>query len=62
ANKTVKNMEKIRTYLKKHETAKTSDIVELLDLSAARARAVLSEMDDVEALGSNRTRTYRLRK
>ena len=37
-------------------------IAELLDLSVARTRAVLSEMDDVEALETNRARRYRLRK
>ncbi|MCM1541357.1 MAG: hypothetical protein NC121_08850 [Blautia sp.] len=42
--------------------AKTSDIAKLLGLSAARARAILSEMDEIEAVGTNRTRTYRLRK
>ena len=61
ANKTDKNMEKIRLYLQEHETAKTRDIAELLDLSVARARVVLSDMNDVEALGTNRNRTYRLK-
>ncbi len=61
ANKTYKNKEKIRIYLQKHEIAKTSDIAEFLVLSVARTRAVLSEMDDVEAMGTNRTRTYRLK-
>lgn len=46
----------------KNETAKTRDIVELLGLSVARVRAILSEMNDVEALGINRNRTYRLKK
>ena len=61
ANKTDKNMEKIRLYLQKYETAKTREIAELLGLSVARARAVLSDMNDVEALGTNRNRTYRLK-
>ena len=56
-----KNMEKIRLYLQEHETAKTRDIAELLGLSVARARVVLSDMNDVEALGTNRNRTYRLK-
>ena len=54
------NMEKIRQYLQKQEVAKTRDIAELLGLSVARTRAILSEMDDVEAHGTNRNRTYRL--
>ena len=60
--KTSKNMERIRVYLQNNETAKTSDIAELLGLSLARVRALLSGMDDVEALGTNKARTYRLRK
>lgn len=62
ANKTIKNKEKIRIYLQKHEIARTSDIAKLLNLSVARARAVLSEMEEVEALGTNRARVYQLRK
>lgn len=54
-------MEKIRLYLQEHETAKTRDIAELLGLSVARARVVLSDMNDVEALGTNRNRKYRLK-
>ncbi len=53
-------MEKIRQYLQEQEVAKTRDIAELLGLSVARTRAILSEMDDVEAHGTNRNRTYRL--
>ncbi len=45
----------------KKQAIKTSDIAELLGLSMARTRVILSEMDDVEALGTNRTRRYRLR-
>ena len=62
AIKTGKNMEKIRLYLQKHETARTSDIAQFLELSTARTRALLSEMEDVEAVGTNRTRVYRLRR
>ena len=60
ANKTDKNMEKIRQYLQEQEVAKTRDIAELLGLSVARTRVILSEMSDVEAFGTNRNRTYRL--
>ncbi len=62
AIKTGKNMEKIRLYLQKHETARTSDIAQFLELSTARTRALLSEMEDVEAVGTNRARVYRLRR
>lgn len=61
ANKTDKNMEKIRLYLQEHEIAKIRDIAELLGLSVARTRVILSEMGDVEAHGTNRNRTYRLK-
>lgn len=51
-------MQKIRMYLQDHEMAKASDIAEMLNLSAARTRALPSEMEDIEALGANRIRTY----
>ncbi len=62
AIKTNSNMEKIRSYLWEHETAKARDIAGVLGLSLPRTRAILSEMDDVEAQGTNRTRIYCLRK
>lgn len=62
AVKTNRNQEKIRLYLQEQGTAKTSDIAEMLDLSVSRVRAILSEMDNIEALGRNRARRYRLRK
>ncbi len=49
-------------YLQGNETAKTRDIAELLGLSMARTREILSIMDDVEAIGRNKKRIYRLRK
>lgn len=55
-------MQKIRMYMQDHETAKTSDIAEMLNLSVARIRVLLSEMEDIEAFGANRIRTYRLRR
>ncbi len=62
AIKTRYNQEKIRLYLQGHETARTRDIAELLGLSLARTREILSVMDDIEAIGRNKTRIYRLRK
>ena len=61
AVKTGKNMKKIRAYLQKRGTATASDIAELLGLSMARTRVILSDMEDVETLGTYRTRRYRLR-
>ena len=49
-------------YLQENGTAKTRDIAELLDFSMARTREILSVMDDVEVIGRNKTRIYRLRK
>ena len=62
AIKTNRNQEKIRLYLQGHKTAKTRDIAELLGLSMARTREILAATDDVEAIGKNKARTYRLRK
>ena len=59
--KTTMNKEKIREYLKKNGEAKTSDIAEVLNLSVSRTRAILAEMEDVLALGSNSNRTYMLK-
>ena len=49
-------------YLQRNETAKARNIAELLGLSMARTREILSVMDDIEAIGRNKTRIYRLRK
>ncbi len=49
-------------YLQGNGTARTKDIAELLSLSMARTREILSVIDDVEAVGRNKTRIYRLRK
>ncbi len=59
--KTDKHMEKIRLYLQEQEIAKTKDFAGLCGLSVARARVVLSDMNDVEALGINRSSAYRLK-
>ena len=62
AIKTKNNQKKIRLYLQENETAKTREIADLLGLSMARTREILSMMDEVEAMGRNKTRIYRLRK
>ena len=43
------------------QAKKTSDIAKFLDLSVARTRAILSEMEEVIPFGSNSNRTYRLK-
>ncbi len=62
AIKTKNNQKKIQLYLQENETAKTREIADLLGLSMARTREILSMMDEVEAMGRNKTRIYRLRK
>lgn len=43
------------------QAKKTSDIAKFLDLSVARTRAILSEMEEAIPFGSNSNRTYRLK-
>ena len=57
--KTLENMDKIREYLLENGESKASKLAECLGLSAARTRAILSEMDDVEAIGGTTNRSYR---
>lgn len=61
AKKTIENMGKIKKYLQKNGESKASDISENIGLSSARTRAIIAEMEDVEALGGNSNRTYKLK-
>ena len=61
AKKTAGNKEKIRKFLMENGLSKTSDIADYLDLSPARTRAILSEMEEIEFVGENRNRKYRIR-
>lgn len=61
AKKTVENMDKIRKYLQENGESKASDISEYLGLSPARTRVIMAEMEDVEAVGGNSNRTYRIK-
>ena len=54
-------MESIIAFLQKNGEAKTADIAEAIGLSPVRTRAILSNMEELETLGSNRNRTYRLK-
>ena len=60
--KTSDNITKIYEYLMQSDEAKTNDIAAYIGLSASRTRAILSEMENVEILGSNTNRKYRLKK
>ena len=61
AKKTLENIEKIKKYLVQNGASKTSDIAEYIGLSPARTRALLSEIEGVEALGGNSNRAYKLK-
>jgi hypothetical protein len=53
-------MNKIRKYLHEYGESTTSDIAAYIELSTARTRAIMAEMEDVEAIGGNSNRTYHL--
>ena len=52
----------IKSYLSEVGEARTVEIAEAIGLSPDRTRVILAGMDELEALGSNRNRTYRLKK
>lgn len=60
-NKTRINMLKIEKYLQENGESKTNAIAEHLGLSLARTRKILSQMDSLEAIGTNTNRRYRLK-
>ena len=60
AKKMLENIEKIKYYLEQNGESKTSDIAEYIDLSPARTRALLSEINGIEAVGGNSNRSYKL--
>jgi predicted HTH transcriptional regulator len=59
--RTTEHIEKIEKYLKKHGGSRTKDIAVFIQLSDARTRAILSEMDNVIATGENSARRYWLK-
>lgn len=62
AKKTSDNIAKIYEYLTQCGEAKTNDIADYIGLSAPRTRAILSKLDNVEPIGANTNRRYRLKK
>ena len=60
-NKKRTNMLKIEKYLQENGESKTNTIAEHLGLSPARTRKILSQMDSLEAIGTNTNRRYRLK-
>lgn len=59
--KTQAHRQKIEQYLKEVGEARTADIADNIGLSPDRTRVILANMGSIEALGSNRNRTYRMR-
>jgi len=59
--KTQEHTDIIVAYLEEVGEAKTVDIADKLGLSPDRTRVILANMPELEALGGNRNRTYRLK-
>ena len=59
--KSAKNQEKILDYLKDNGRSSCAEIAVYIGLSTARTREILSSMKEIEALGENRNRTYRIK-
>ena len=51
---------RIRRFLCAHGESKLSDLAQETGLSVSRTRGIIAEMPDVDAIGKNRNRTYRL--
>ncbi|MBR3470778.1 MAG: hypothetical protein IKH28_13990 [Lachnospiraceae bacterium] len=62
ALKTQAHIQKIVDYLSRTEEAKGTEIANLIGLSLARTRAILTQMEMIEIVGNNRNRRYRLKK
>ena len=60
--KTLRHMEKITSFLDANNGSRTIDIANMLGLSPARTRALLSEMPNVQAVGDYGDRRYYLKK
>jgi len=61
SKRTAESQKKVLDYLKDNGRSSCAEIAGYIGLSAARTRAILSEMKEVEALGGNRNRTYRIK-
>ena len=59
--KTENHREKIRDFLIQTELASAREIAEIIGLSAERTRVILSKMEDIEPVGKNRNRKYKLK-
>ncbi len=59
--KTTNNIMKIYAYLEKNGASKTNDIANYINLSPSRTRAILSQMDNIQTIGTNTNRKYELK-
>ncbi len=60
--KTNDNIKRIQAYLEKNGESTTNDIAVYIGLSRSRTRAILLEMENIEIMGSNTNRKYKLKK
>ena len=60
--KTSNHIAKIYEYLTQYGEGKTNDIAAYIGLSASRTRAILSELDNIEIIGTNTNRKYKIKK
>lgn len=59
--KTEEHREKIREFLSQNGLSKAKDIAPIIGLSPERTRVILSKMEDVEPVGKNKNRMYKLK-
>ena len=61
SKKTLENKRKILEYLKDNGRSKCADIADFIGLSESRTRAIINDIDEIESIGTNKNRTYRLK-
>ena len=59
--KTSNHIAKIYEYLTQYGEGKTNDIAAYIGLSASRTRAILSELDNIEIIGTTRIESIKLK-
>jgi len=47
--------------LEEHKETTTAELAEILKLSKVRVRAIIADIDEIEAVGKTNTRKYRLK-
>ena len=51
----------IKQFLEEHKETTTAELAEILKLSKVRVRAIIADIDEIEAVGKTNTRKYRLK-